>query len=91
MPARAKILTAQVNQEQIYLWALVDTENPREQRFIEVYDTGFILRPASRVYIGTVQLDGGSTVRHVFERLPEIKPDELRAQDYHEGLQLAGM
>ena len=76
MPVGAKILTAQTQgsgfvPETLCLWAMV---NPRsaddvEDRFIEIVGTGhpFQVDDLERVYIGSVQMAGGSLVFHVFE------------------------
>ena len=68
MPYGAQILSAHVQAGQICLWALVDPEQPPEQRSVVVLGTGhpapsFIGR---MLFIGTVLLSGGSLVFHVF-------------------------
>lgn len=72
MPKGAEILTVQTQNGHPYLWALVDPEQPKEERHIEVFATG---EPISygmgidRKYINSYQLRGGSFVFHVFEYL----------------------
>jgi len=68
VPLGAEFLTAQAQHEGICLWALVTPSQKEERRFIEVFGTGHTMPPASRDYIGTVQLEGGSLIFHVFER-----------------------
>ena len=55
MPKDAQILTVQVQDEKVYLWALVDPENEREPVTIRAFGTGWEINHEG-VYIGTVQL-----------------------------------
>jgi hypothetical protein len=66
MPSGARILTVQVQNAWPFLWALVDPEQPLENREIRIVGTG---HPADGLtdYIGTVQISGGQLVFHVFE------------------------
>jgi len=62
MPARAKLLTVQMQHGVLCLWAEVDTMNPDEEIAIAVYGTG---NPcAGGQYIGTAQ--DGPLVWHVY-------------------------
>ena len=66
LPRNANILSVQNQHDKITLWALVDTSEPNETRFFEVYGTGQPCPYADRQqYIGTVQIAG--LVWHVFE------------------------
>jgi hypothetical protein len=67
MPKGAEILTAQVQNKTICLWAMVDPEAPKETRMIEIAGTGTtIIDPdGPRKYIATVQV--GPYVFHLFE------------------------
>jgi hypothetical protein len=82
MPNGAVILTAQMQRDQMCLWAIVPfnpdpfrktTEfNPNEQsvyqtRIIEVFGTGHPMDDSPRKYISTVLTDDGDFVWHVFE------------------------
>ena len=67
MPTGAEILTAQIQNEVMCLWAQVDPEAPKETRTFEVAGTGTPLSDAPRKYIGTVQTSGGRYVLHVFK------------------------
>lgn len=72
MPAGAKFLTVQVQDDQACLWALVEPQAAREPRVLETYGTGHRLKPVDdqvlrREYVGTYQ--AGSFVYHVFELL----------------------
>ena len=70
MPVGAEILTVQTQFEKPCLWALVDPNAEKEDRFIEIFVTGHAVSYDVSVemkYIGTYQLHGGSLVFHVFE------------------------
>jgi len=69
LPLNAQILTAQVQNGAICIWALVDPDAPRHPRQFEVFGTGDDMDGASRQYLATIQINDGRTVRHVFERL----------------------
>jgi len=70
MPKDAEILCAQVQNGNPHLWALVESENQEEERFIEIYGTGHKVNGlGERKYISTFQLEGGSLIFHVFEYL----------------------
>lgn len=69
-PKQAQLLSVGQQGEDIVLWALVDTEEPPEGRFIRVIGTGHPIKPkflqTSRNFIGTVQHSDG-IVLHAFE------------------------
>lgn len=72
MPVGAEILTVQTQNETPCLWALVDPNEAKEDRFIEIFGTGHPIGydmdvDVDRKYISTYQLHGGSLVFHVFE------------------------
>lgn len=72
MPKGAEILTVQTQNETPCIWALVDTENEKEERYFEIFGTGHpvpVDMGVERKYINTFQLRGGSLVFHLFERL----------------------
>lgn len=49
------------------LWAMVDDQEPDEDRTIRVIGTGHPIPDANRLdYIGTYQIHGGSLVFHAF-------------------------
>lgn len=70
MPMEAKILTVQVQYDVPYLWALVDPASEMEERRFRMFMTG---QPIEEViaedmtYVGTVQMQGGVFVVHLFE------------------------
>lgn len=69
MPRGAEILAVQTQGETPCLWALVDTENDSEERYLRVIGTGHPISSEDKYlrFIGTFQLMGGSLVFHVFE------------------------
>lgn len=70
MPRGAKIISAQMQGEQLCLWAEVDNTVGLKWRSIEVFGTGHPMPEAPRLFIGTVQMHGGSLIWHVYERIP---------------------
>lgn len=64
----AQILTAQMQNGTLCLWAMLNPSAPRERREIEIIGTGNPAEAADRRYIATVQMAGGALVWHVFER-----------------------
>lgn len=78
LPAAAKILSAGVQGEHIFIWALVDIEfNAVIKHEFSVVGTGHSLSPTfcdEHVFLNTVFM--GPLVFHVFERTAEGKIDE---------------
>jgi len=69
LPYNAKILTAQMQGEDLRLWALVDElENLSQPVKIAIYGTGNPIEGDAGTYISTVQLQGGGLIFHVFEK-----------------------
>jgi len=60
----AKLLSVQNQDDQITLWALVDTERKLEVQEFSVYGTGWELPPNPGIHVGTVQIE--AFVWHVF-------------------------
>ena len=74
MPVGAEIISVQSQHLEPVLWAMVKTDGYEETegRIIEVFGTGQEIPEdmgIERIYLGTFQLDGGSFVGHVFERI----------------------
>lgn len=70
MPKQAEILCVQVQREVPCLWALVNLDGVMAKRTILVYGTGHPVPDSTQQkYIGTIQLNGGSLVFHVFEEV----------------------
>lgn len=68
LPKEAKILTLQMQNDVLCLWALVDQINETERRNFRMFGTGhpFDMREGF-TYIGTFQLLDGKLVFHMFE------------------------
>lgn len=72
MPKDAEILSVQNQNGQIQMWALVYPDNDLETRYFEVYGTGHDIHVDMgivRKFIGTFQINMGSLVFHLFERI----------------------
>ena len=75
MPIGAKIVYVGEQDNMICLWAIVDTEKKNESRFFRAYCTGEKIENPHREpgnednYVGTVLLDGGNFVLHVYEMI----------------------
>jgi len=68
IPIGSELLTVQVQQGIVCLWAIVEPNAEKVLRSIEVVGTGVpIDREARMKYIGTIQLYSGSLVFHVFD------------------------
>lgn len=67
LPKGAEILTAQLQDKILQMWAIVNPNAEKQKRVIEIYGTGhpFPFGMAERKYIATVQKDG--LVWHIFE------------------------
>jgi hypothetical protein len=66
LPYNAEILSAGVQNEDIFIWALVDTlTDMSETRVIEVLGTGFTLSYENYKFINTVFIN--ECVFHIFE------------------------
>ncbi len=67
LPKGAEILHANVQNESLFIWALIDpgAETIEEIRDIFIYGTGHPVSPIAKRYISTVFM--GSLVFHVFE------------------------
>jgi len=65
MPSGAAILTVQVQNDEVCLWASVDPSARLERRRIAIYGTGNPVRAAC--YISTFQTHGGAGVWHAFD------------------------
>ncbi len=72
MPKGAEILSVQSQNNKPCIWAIVDTASEMEWKYFEVFGTGHDIQcdiGTNRKYIGTLQLDFGVLVFHVFERI----------------------
>jgi hypothetical protein len=77
VPKGSKILTAQTQCNEIYLWALVPRNSiTTESKTIQIYETEGTMSQTPNIeykYISTVQLFGGSIVYHIFECINKQK------------------
>jgi len=69
MPEGAHILSVQTQQGCPVLWALVNPEEARKERYFRIVLTGHQLDSLALVYHGTFQLLGDTFVGHLFEYL----------------------
>ncbi len=69
MPIEAEVLTIQVQNEILCLWALVNTDANKEVRVFEIFGTGNPVNNENKKYIGSYQLMKGAFVGHVFESI----------------------
>lgn len=77
LPKGAKILCIQTQNDNPYLWALVDKyESEKETHFIETLGTGHPINEGERQYIGTYQLRNGALVFHVFLLADQLQEDD---------------
>lgn len=69
MPKGAKILSVAVQAQQPVIWALVDPDQPKENRAVYVVSTGEDLREgfSGRRFIGTFMFGNDGIILHVFE------------------------
>ena len=69
MPVGAQILSVGRYMSYLCLWALVDSDAPKELRFFDAYPTGYsIPGDAPLHYLGTVQTEDVLSTWHIFER-----------------------
>ena len=67
IPRGGKILHVASQGDNMCLWVMVDPGMPKETRKFRVYGTGNIMLDNPGTFIGTVLMNGGSLVFHVFE------------------------
>lgn len=68
LPVMSQILTAQLQNAKLQLWALVDSEEDRREYItIRIYGTGHSIHKENLEYINTFQ--EASLVFHVFKEL----------------------
>jgi hypothetical protein len=72
IPKNAKVLHADEQQENIYVWVEVDPSAEMEERSFEAFGTGDPIpheEGVERKYISTCKLSGGTLVFHIYERI----------------------
>jgi hypothetical protein len=76
LPKGAQILSVRLQHNLPQIWALVDLDKPVERRYFIVVETGEPLAlPVSWVkFLGTLLLEGGHYVLHLFEIIGTAQP-----------------
>lgn len=69
MPRGSRVLTVAGQNDEICLWAQVDTEAPKHVRKYVIVGTGHSIPEGDMRYVGTAHLYTGQLVLHIFERL----------------------
>ncbi len=70
LPQHARILYVANQQERMYFWAEVDTDNTPEARLFVIHGTGELDCPEpNETYHGTALFRGGAFVFHLYERM----------------------
>ena len=67
LPGGAQVLTTNLQNEQPFLWALVDLNKPLTIRHFKLVDTGEPFEANSTFYVGSIFPEGGRFVFHLFE------------------------
>ena len=69
LPIHCKILSFQAQNENLFIWVLVDTDKALCPRYFCLLGTGHDIdyHPDLMKYIGTVQISNGTLVWHLFE------------------------
>ena len=69
LPVGAEVTSFQIQHGQLNIWALVDHTQETQSRCFQVIETGEEIDnyTESFKFIGTVQLDSGNIVVHLFE------------------------
>ena len=69
MPYGAEVLCVQPQHDKPVIWAVVDRRVETESRSFEMIATGGYYYDERKKYIGTIQLDSGNYIAHLFERI----------------------
>ena len=67
MPDGAQLLSVQLQNDVPYIWAKVNTSKPPCKRIFRIYGTGHVHDKINGAFLGTIQLNGGTLVFHVFD------------------------
>jgi hypothetical protein len=85
MPQGAKVLSAKSQYNQLYIWALVDPDAPKEKRFFQVHGTGHRINNSENLkYVGTALIENDSLVFHVFERVQQLALEPKTTDTWHQ-------
>lgn len=66
MPKNAEIISIQVQRWKPYLWALIDVDETKTERYFYLFGTGMEVKDGLK-YIGSFQMYDGDLVFHLFE------------------------
>lgn len=75
MPAWSQVLSVQVQQGKVCMWAMVDTKTEKKERIFYTYATGQKIDKDNLVFIGTFQVEEETLVFHLFEKIEEKNKD----------------
>lgn len=67
MPRGTTLLSTQVQNGEVCLWALVTPTLPKEKRTFRIFGTGHPIPCLAYAYVGTVQMEEGKLAWHLFE------------------------
>jgi len=67
MPLGAIVISVDEQYGKICLWAEVDPDKTTTTRYFQVYGTGHTINAVNQSFIGTVKLNGGQLIFHVYE------------------------
>ena len=71
IPEQSTIMHVGLHQLEMFLWAMVDTEAPPEERTFRLVGTGHTVPDDKNLdYIGTITNHEGVYVWHIFEVVP---------------------
>ncbi len=72
MPKDAKILSAQIQDKNPFLWALIDTDKPFETKAFKLIGTGHQIKNEDKLkFIDTFQMHFEQLIFHLFEVIKE--------------------
>jgi hypothetical protein len=69
VPTAARFLSAQIQGDQLCLWALVNPKAPLQLKRIVILGTGHPVPTEQMRFIDTVQMENGALIWHIFECL----------------------
>jgi len=74
MPKGSEILSVQMNNGVIAIWALVNKDEPTEERCFDIYGNGHEIKCEHKMqFLATVQTTSGKLTWHIFEIYKHLK------------------
>lgn len=67
LPRGALYLSTQVVKGSPIMWFEVDTTKSHEERSFRLFPSGRTIPPTCKVYLGTIQLNNGDVILHIYE------------------------